>query len=134
MGTVIDHLIADHKVRVIQAFCDANGCAHKAGESGIIRQMGLDWPRQEIWIEWERDGVREKMLFRLDARQGPRSGAMREYFELGDFAPLPRPAPAPPAPPPPLAPEETVDGLGVGCARMPALSKTHANHRSKSFA
>jgi hypothetical protein len=110
MGTVIDHLIADHHVRVIQAFSDANGVAHAAGEFGVIRQMGVDWARQQIWIEWERDGNREKMVFRLDARRGPRNGGMREFFELGDYSPMPRPAPVPIQQPPRPA-EIVVDGL-----------------------
>jgi hypothetical protein len=98
---VIDHLMSEHQVRVIQSFSDANSVAHQAGESGVIRQMGLDWPQKQLWIEWERNGAREKMVFHLDARQGPRSGAMREFFELGDFVPTPRPAPPPPRPPSP---------------------------------
>lgn len=92
MGTVIDHLMSRHRVTVMQAFTDANGVAHQAGESGLILQMGLEWHTQEIWIEWERDGAIERMTFRLDARDGPRSGTMREFFELGDYVPLPRAA------------------------------------------
>ena len=99
MATVIDHLMAHHHVTIIQAFSDANGVAHSAGETGIIREMGLDWPQQQIWIDWERNGTREKMVFRLDAKKGPRNGGMREFFELGDYRPPPRPKPAPPTPP-----------------------------------
>jgi hypothetical protein len=36
MGTVIDHLMSEHQVRVIQSFSDANGVAHQAGESGVM--------------------------------------------------------------------------------------------------
>ena len=104
MGTVIDHLMSRHRVTVTQAFTDANGVAHHAGESGLILQMGMEWPTQEIWIDWERVGTIERMTFRLDARDGPRSGAMREFFELGAFVPLPRAAPPPRilSPPPPV--------------------------------
>jgi hypothetical protein len=91
MGTVIDHLMSGYRITVIKAFTDARGVAHVPGEFGVIRQMGLEWP-EEIWIEWEQDGANERMLFRLDAREGPRSGAMREFFERGDYVPQPRPA------------------------------------------
>ena len=101
MGTVIDHLMSGYRITVLQAFTDARGVAHHAGESGVITQMGLEWP-EEIWIEWERDGAAEKMSFRLDARTGPRNGAMREFFERGDYVPVPRP---PVVPPPPVEPE-----------------------------
>ena len=88
MGTVIDHLMSRHRVIVTQGFTDANGVTHRAGESGLILQMGWEWPTQEIWIEWERDGAIERMTFRLDAREGPRSGAMHQFFEMGDYVPL----------------------------------------------
>ena len=63
MGCVIDHLSSDHLVRV-------------------IRRIYLDHAAREIVIEWERSGAgdtREAMHFRLDAREGPRNGAMKEY-------------------------------------------------------
>jgi len=108
MGTVIDHLMSRHRITVIQAFIDARGVAHQAGESGVIQQMGLEWQGQEIWIEWDREGAIEKMTFRLDAREGPRSGAMREFFELGEYVPLPRAVPKPPKPLPLPEPDEGV--------------------------
>jgi hypothetical protein len=92
MGTVIDHLMSGHRITVIKAFTDARGVDHRAGEAGVIQQMGLDWP-EEIWIDWERDGAKERMTFRLDAREGPRNGAMREFFELGEYVPKPCSAP-----------------------------------------
>src|SRR5262245_35419190 len=97
MGTVIDHLMSNYRITVLKDFTDARGVEHRAGESGVIRQMGLEWP-EEIWIEWERDGATEKMSFRLDARTGPRNGGMREFFELGEYAPQPRPLVVPPPP------------------------------------
>ena len=95
MGTVIDHLMSRHRVTVLKGFVDAKGNEHAIGESGMILQMGLEWNAQEIWIEWEREGTTERMTFRLDARQGPRSGAMREFFEMGEYIPLPQVIPDP---------------------------------------
>ena len=111
MGTVIDHLMSGHRITVIKAFADAKGVEHRAGESGVIQQMGLEWPEQEIWIEWEREGKGERMTFRLDARHGPRSGAMREFFELGEYVPKPRPDPAPARARAILATMEVLPGL-----------------------
>jgi hypothetical protein len=91
MGAVIDHLMSGHRVTVIKAFKDADGVEHQVGESGVILKMGLEWPK-EIWIEWEHEGAKERMVFRLDAKEGPRNGAMREFFELGEYVPQPRPA------------------------------------------
>lgn len=104
MGCVIDHLSADHLVRVTSGFHDARGRIHEAGERGVIRRIYLDYVAGEIVIEWERSGAgdaREAMHFRLDAGEGPRNGAMKEYFEVIEFSPpprLPRAAPKPPEP------------------------------------
>jgi hypothetical protein len=94
MSCTIDHLCVDHHVRIIRDFTDARGQRHRANETGIIRRMALEWPEQIIAIEWERDGSRETMRFSSLAREGPRNGAMREYFELGDRVFIPRPSPA----------------------------------------
>jgi hypothetical protein len=103
MATTIDHLSADRHVRVIRPFHDARGHSHEAGESGVIRRIELDFGADEIVIHWERDGsgAHEAMPFALKAREGPRNGRMKEYFEAGDFRPEPRPLPPRPTPPPP---------------------------------
>jgi hypothetical protein len=93
MGATIDHLSADHCVEVLQDFKDARGAKHNAGERAIIRRMDLDWPKQEFLIEWERDGVKETLCFSLGAQTGPRNGRMREYFAIGEYAPIPREKP-----------------------------------------
>src|SRR4030095_8908552 len=99
MGTTIDHLSANHYISVLQDFTDARRGAHRKGEKGLLLEMGLDWEAREIWLAWQRDGTREKMFFRVDARTGPRNGGMREYFELGDYVDPPRPEPErPPVP------------------------------------
>lgn len=95
MATVIDHLTADHHVRVIQDFTDAHAIMHYIGETGVLRRLEIDWPKQEVVMEWERNGTRETMRFQLFATQGPRNGRMREFFEVGDYAPVPQPATRP---------------------------------------
>ena len=93
MSCTIDHLCVDHHVRVLRDFTDAQGQHHRANETGIIRRMELDWATQQIVIEWERGGRREAMRFALLAREGPRNGGMRAYFELGEPVFEPRPSP-----------------------------------------
>jgi hypothetical protein len=97
MACTIDHLGADRRIRVIRPFHDARGIAHEAGETGLISQITLDWPANEIVIEWEHGSMR----FGLNAREGPRNGGMKEYFEVLEYVPPPRPAPPPPEPPAP---------------------------------
>ena len=87
MGTVIDHLMSGHRITVIKAFADAKGVEHRAGESGVIQQMGLEWPDRKYGSSGNVKVKSERMTFRLDARHGPRSGAMREFFELGEYVP-----------------------------------------------
>lgn len=129
MGCVIDHLQANHRVRVLRDFSDVHGVRHGAGESGIIRTMDLDWGRQEIVIEWERNGAAEKLFFALAAKEGPRNGHMREFFEMNEYVPRPNarpsaarrvvPAEAPPSVESPVAdPAQTRDAL----ARISALA------------
>ncbi len=84
MAATIDHLRVDHEVHVLAAFTDARGIAVETGASGVIRGMGLDTARMELWIEWERGGVSERLHFALRAATGPGNGRMREYFALGN--------------------------------------------------
>lgn len=90
MGCTIDHLQSDHRVRVLQDFRDARGAQHRTGETAIIRRMDLDWDRNELFIEWEReDGAKETLFFSQAAKEGPRNGHMREFFEKEERVPLP---------------------------------------------
>lgn len=94
MPATIDHLRADHHVEVIKDFTDLRGIAHRAGDSAIIRAMGLDTTTMELWIDWECGGVAERLHFALRATTGPGNGRMREYFALGDDATTPAPFPS----------------------------------------
>jgi hypothetical protein len=96
MATVIDHLSSDYRVLVLQDFTDARGVVYRQGETAIIRHIGLDFSKNEILFEMDRNGKRETIYFDLNATTGPRNGKMREFFELGDYAPLPRPVAVPP--------------------------------------
>ena len=94
MGCVIDHLQTDHRVRVLQDFTDARGTRYVADETAILRAQDLDWAKQEIVLEWEREGRREKLHFALAAKDGPGNGRMRAYFALEDRVASPRAASA----------------------------------------
>ena len=80
-------------MEVLQDFTDARGVKHHVGERAIIRRMELDWPKQEFRIEWEREGAKETLYFSGSAKTGPRNGKMREYFAIGEYAPIPREKP-----------------------------------------
>jgi hypothetical protein len=54
----------------------------------------------EFTIDWERDGKPETLTFSLSAKDGPRNGMMRDYFEKGDLVMPPRPEKPKPAEPP----------------------------------
>ncbi len=84
MAATIDHLRSDHHVRVLKDFTDARGVTHGEGAVGIIRAMGLDTARMELWIDWEQEGADERLYFPLRATTGPGNGRMREYFAMGD--------------------------------------------------
>jgi hypothetical protein len=90
MGATVDHLSAHHRVTVLRDFIDARGIAVLAGATGIIRMMDLDLKAMEFTIDWERDGKNERLTFSLSAREGPRNGHMREWFELGELVLPPR--------------------------------------------
>lgn len=85
MGCTIDHLTANRRVTVIRNFTDATGSTHRAGESAVIRKIELDWPSQQIHLDWEREGVEESLVFDLKATTGPGNGRMRQYFEVADL-------------------------------------------------
>lgn len=82
MACVIDHLRVDHRFRVLQDFVDLHGSTMRAGDTAILRDQGVDWARQEIFLDWEVDGRVRKFQFRLTDRTGPGNGRMRQYFEL----------------------------------------------------
>ena len=98
MACTIDHLRVDHRVAVLRDFTDLAGVTIRAGESGVLRGLGLDYARMEIWIELERDGARDRLRFALRATEGPRNGRMKEFFEMGESvetAPAHEPPPSP---------------------------------------
>lgn len=104
----IDHMRVDHRITVIRAFTDAAGIGMHANETGIIRDMEWDQLRDEISIDIQRDaGVadaggadagRIRLTFSLKAHSGPRNGHMREFFEIGEYSPIPRAQPIRPDP------------------------------------
>jgi hypothetical protein len=109
MGCTIDHLRADHQVTVLRDFRDARGNDHRAGEQGMLRLMELDWPRQEFFLEWEREGTRERMYFSLprQGRPSQRGDArlLRARRAPSAWCAAPKPPPPPPAVTPALLTE-----------------------------
>ncbi|HEV7690649.1 MAG TPA: hypothetical protein VGO52_07505 [Hyphomonadaceae bacterium] len=100
MSATIDHLSAHYQVKVLKPFTDARGLAVPEGATGVIRHIGLDTKLMEFTIDWERDGKPETLTFSLSAKDGPRNGMMRDYFEKGELVMPPRPEKPKPAEPP----------------------------------
>lgn len=99
MATTIDHLRVDHQVTILRDFTDEAGITLRAGERGILRGQSFDQIRLEIHLEIERPEGKVALRFPLKAAVGPRIGHMKEFFELGDYSPVPgserrRPDPA----------------------------------------
>jgi len=89
MATTIDHLRVDHRVTILRDFTDATGVSLQAGETGVLRGQAFDQIRLEIQLEIERPQGKVILKFPLKTSSGPRNGHMREYFELGDYVPIP---------------------------------------------
>lgn len=51
--------------------------------------MSFDPLRLEIQLEIERPNEKVSLRFPLNVSRGPRNGHMQEYFELGDYVPVP---------------------------------------------
>jgi hypothetical protein len=100
--------------------------------------MGFDGIQGELWIDWERNGVLERLYFALGSPTGPGNGRMREYFELGAYDPgnaAPEPSPVKPKTEPPRSsrgrsysgqhpPADTNLGeVSVACDCDPALHR-----------
>ncbi len=89
MSTTIDNLRIDHRVTVLRDFTDGKGVAMRAGESGILRVITWDQLRDEIHLGIEQEARTIALLFSLKVKEGPRNGHMQEFFDLGDFVPVP---------------------------------------------
>lgn len=99
MSATVDHLFADRVVTVTKNFTDAAGNTFAAGESGRIRHIHLDWSTFVCTIELEQ-GNQLRNIVLHDARssvEGPRSGNLREFFEVvkEEYKPEPKRPPAP---------------------------------------
>lgn len=89
MSTTIDNLRIDHRVIVLRDFTDAKGVAMRAGESGILRGSSYDQIKDEIHLGIQQEARTVALLFALKVKDGPRIGHMKEFFELGDYVPVP---------------------------------------------
>ena len=91
MSCTIDNLRVEHHVTVLRDFTDVSGTVVTAGTQGVLRGLGLDTLTREIWIVFEQCDQLTTWRFHLLAKQGPRNGHMRDFFELGEPVPDPTP-------------------------------------------
>ena len=84
MATTVDHLGDERWVRVLRSFEDAAGNRFEAGETGWIRRIHLDRATFDITIDLEQGAsLRQVVLFNMrHPGDVPRSGRMKEYFEV----------------------------------------------------
>ncbi len=105
MAATVDNLESHHSYRVIRGFADANGVHIPFDAVGVIRHIALSDDWTQIIIDWEQNGQTQKLVFAMNATDGPRNNHMRTYFEKGELSLPPRPAkPKPETPPAPTAP------------------------------
>ena len=93
MSSTIDHLRVDHRVTVLQDFTDTAGIRIVAGTQGILHHLEFDSLRREIKIALRLETECQSLVFNLHAKDGPRIGRMREYFEIGEPVEPPQTSP-----------------------------------------
>ena len=109
----IDNLRIDHRVTILREFTDAAGVTLRAGEHGVLRKLSFDQIRLEIGMEIDRPNGKIALRFPQKMPDGPRIGHMKEYFEIGDYVPLPG---SEPVRHDPLARKMIVPGSGKNAA------------------
>jgi hypothetical protein len=130
MGATIDNLESHHSYRVIRGFADANGQHISFDTVGVIRHIDISDDWTQIIIDWEQDGQTVKLVFAMNATDGPRNNHMRTYFEKGELSLPPRPAKPKPETPPAPAPVVELSGDSSPGERTVACSCPAAFHRA----
>jgi hypothetical protein len=84
MSATVDHLGAHKLVRILQPFKDAEGNEFEAEETGRIDTIDLDWKTFVCTIKLQQSGTLRNIVLHdpRSAAPGPRSGKMRDYFEV----------------------------------------------------
>lgn len=84
MSAAVDHLGADKLVSVLCRFVDATGAVFEAGEAGRIRHIDFNWATSVVTIELMQGADLKKIVLHHHTSKtiGPRSGNLREYFEV----------------------------------------------------
>lgn len=75
---------------VLRDFTDAKGVAMRAGGGGVLREISYDQLKDELHLGIHREARTVALVFALKVKEGPRNGHMQEFFELGDYVPVPR--------------------------------------------
>ncbi len=114
MSATVDHLGVYKVIRILCEFEDANGAVFAAGETGRIRHIHFDWATSVVTIELMQGEDLKKIVLHhhTSKSSGPRSGNLRQYFEVtgeeiiwGPDEELP-PLPSEPAEPVPVPVEK----------------------------
>ena len=90
MAATVDNLSSHYSYRVIRGFVDANGVQVLFDTVGVIRHIDISDDWTQIIVDWEQDGKTQKLVFPMNAADGPRNNHMRTYFEKGELSRPPR--------------------------------------------
>ena len=84
MSAAVDHLGANKLIEVLCRFEDASGAVFEAGETGRIRHIHFDWATSVVTIElMQGEDLKKIVLHQHTSKSsGPRSGNLRQYFEV----------------------------------------------------
>ncbi len=89
MALTVDHLCIDHRVTILREFTDAPGSTMRVGQVGILRGLTYNQIQAIVTMEIELETGKVAVVLPLRVQSGPRLGHMKEFFELGDYVPVP---------------------------------------------
>jgi hypothetical protein len=130
MAATVDNLSSHYSYRVIRGFADANGVQVPFDTVGVIRHIDISDGWTQIIIDWEQDGKTLKLVFAMNATDGPRNNHMRTYFEKGELSLPPRAEKPKPETAPAAAPTAEPLGDTSPGERTVACSCPSAFHRA----
>jgi hypothetical protein len=98
MAMTLDHLGVGACVRVVRGFTDRRGQTVLAGTEGVVTHLAVDWPAQDIVMEWRRTGqsAEDELRFAMPTHtpgasaarsatpDAPGIGRMKAFFERID--------------------------------------------------
>ena len=89
MATTVDNLSVDHEVLLLRDVRDVRGTTLRTGHRGIIRELTYDELKEEVHLSIVSDGRTDHLVLPIRVQEGPRLGHYKEFFEVGNYVPVP---------------------------------------------